>query len=191
MKVLVWNCRGLGNPDAVRAYKRLLRSKCSDVVFLMEIKLKMSDPKILSKLCLGHLQNHFLVNCSTEGGGRFGGLALIWHNDVNLHIINHNKMMIDFYVLDCHNNNKWLATGLYGSPFKGQKHLTCETINNLYTSKQNEKWLLFGDFNLYLCSSEKQGGKQIDHRLCDLFRATLNHCELFYLGYHGNKVHLG
>lgn len=37
-----------------------------------------------------------IVNCNTEGGGRSGGLAMIWHNDVNLHIIDHNKMLIDF-----------------------------------------------------------------------------------------------
>jgi hypothetical protein len=73
----------------------------------METKLKDSDPKVSSRLCLGHLQNHFIVNCNTEGGGRSGGLAMIWHNDVNLHIIDHNKMIIDFYVLDCSSNTKW------------------------------------------------------------------------------------
>jgi exonuclease III len=62
MKILSWNCRGLGNPDAVRAYKKLIKSNCPDVVFLMETKLKDSDPNIASKLCLGHLQNHFIVN---------------------------------------------------------------------------------------------------------------------------------
>lgn len=116
MRILSWNCRGLGNPAAVRAYKRLLRSKSPDIIFLMETKLKQSDSKVSSKLCHNHLQNHLIVDCETGGGGRSGGLALIWHNDVNLHIIAYNKMLIDFYVLDPLNNEIWNATGMYGFP---------------------------------------------------------------------------
>jgi exonuclease III len=187
MKILSWNCRGLGNPDAVRAYKRLLRSKCPDVVFLMETKLRKSDPNVSSKLCLGHLQNHFIVNCNSEGGGRSGGLALIWHNDVNLHLMNHNKMLIEFYVLDSIKNDIWYATGMYGYPIQSKKHLTCDTINTLYNSYHNKKWLLFGDFNLYINSSEKMGGRNVDYGHCNQFLNTLNNCELFDLGYHGNK----
>ena len=55
MRILTWNCRGLGNPAAVRAYKRLHRSKCPDVIFLMETKLKQSDSKASSNLCHNHL----------------------------------------------------------------------------------------------------------------------------------------
>lgn len=187
MKILTWNCRGLGNPDAVRAYKRLLRSNCPDVVFLMETKLKNSDFNVSNKLCVGYLQNHFIVNCNTEGGGRSGGLALIWHNDVQLHITNFNNMLIEFYVLDSFNNNTWYASGLYGYPTQSNKHITCETIKNLYNSYHNKKWLLFGDFNLYLNSSEKLGGKNIDYKHCNLFNSTLNDCDLLDLGYHGNK----
>jgi len=187
MKILAWNCRGLGNPDAVHAYKRFLKFQCQDVVFLMETKLKESDSKIPSKLCLGHLQNHFLVSCNSEGGGRSGGLVLIWHNDVNLHITNHNKMSIEFYIVDSITNDKWYATGLYGYPTQSNKYLTCETIKNLYNSYHNDTWLVLGDFNLYLNSSEKAGGKNVDYNNCDLFQSTLNHCDLLDLVYHGNK----
>ena len=124
---------------------------------------------------------------NSEGRGRSGGLALIWHTDVNLHITNHNKMLIEFYIDDFINNHKWYATGLYGYPTQCNKHLTCETINTLYNSYHNEKWLVFGDFNLYLNSSEKLGGKAVDYKHCDLFQTTLNQCDLEDLGYHGNK----
>jgi len=127
------------------------------------------------------------VDCDTRGGGRLGGLALIWHNDVNLHIIAYNKMLIDFYVLDPLNNENWNSTGMYGFPCQSQKHLTCDTIINLFNSKQVEKWILFGDFNLHLNSSEKQGGNHTEQNLCTLFQETLNHYGLFDLRYHGNK----
>jgi len=39
----------LGNPDVARAYKRIVRFKSPDVVFLLETKLKVSDPNVASK----------------------------------------------------------------------------------------------------------------------------------------------
>lgn len=76
-------------------------------------------------------------------------------------------------------------------PLKIKKHKTCDTIINLYNSKYNDKWLLFGDFNLYINSSEKLGGKNVDYNLCDLFSTTLYQCELLDLGYHDNKYTWG
>lgn len=84
----------------------------------METKLKQSHSNVSSKLCQNHLQNHLIVDCDTGGGGRSGGLALIWHNDVNLHVIAYNKMLIDFYVWDSSNNERWNATGIYGFPYQ-------------------------------------------------------------------------
>lgn len=40
MKLLSCNSRGLGSPDAVRSFLRLLRNKNPDLVFLMETRLK-------------------------------------------------------------------------------------------------------------------------------------------------------
>lgn len=73
MKVLSWNCRGLGNPAAVRALKKLLRVQCPDVVFLMETKLSESDKKDKLSLLCGPLSNLFMVNCSISKKNRSGG----------------------------------------------------------------------------------------------------------------------
>lgn len=39
MRCISWNCRGLGNPSAVRALKKLLRAKNPDIVFLMKTSI--------------------------------------------------------------------------------------------------------------------------------------------------------
>jgi exonuclease III len=39
MKILSWNCQGLGNPRTVRALKKLLASHSPDLLFIMETKL--------------------------------------------------------------------------------------------------------------------------------------------------------
>jgi len=111
----------------------------------------------------------------------------VWHNDVNLHILSHNKMLINFYILGCLNNDKWFATGLYGHPTHDKKYLTSDTIMQLYNSRLNDKYILFGDFNMYLNSYEKLGGKHVDYNLCNKFQYSLNQGGLNDLGYHGNK----
>ncbi|MCI72567.1 RNA-directed DNA polymerase (Reverse transcriptase), partial [Trifolium medium] len=49
MKLISWNCRGLGNPTAVRALKKLIKDQSPDIVFLMETKLRTTDPNINNK----------------------------------------------------------------------------------------------------------------------------------------------
>jgi hypothetical protein len=39
MNLLSWNCQGLGNPKAVRAFHSLVKLKGPKVLFLMETKL--------------------------------------------------------------------------------------------------------------------------------------------------------
>lgn len=91
MRCLSWNCRGLGNPSAVRALKKLLKAQCPDIVFLMETRLKIDDKKAKSTLLCGPLSNCFMIDCNYVNGHRSGGLALIWNDYVNLAILHANK----------------------------------------------------------------------------------------------------
>jgi hypothetical protein len=186
MKLLSWNCRGLGKPRAVRALKRLLTVNCPDVVFIMETKLTDNDGNIKAKLCHGSLTNYFLVNCSTMNSGRCGGIVLLWNDTVNINISLHNENYIDFYVASLTNNYVWRATGLYGYPKHTQKALTCNLINYLHQLDPNQDWLLFGDFNIVLNNFEKRGGNLIDHNISRLFHETLTNCDLHDLGYDDN-----
>ncbi|PNX62262.1 hypothetical protein L195_g061067, partial [Trifolium pratense] len=91
MKILSWNCRGLGSPRAVRALSRLTRVENPQIVFLMETRLKATEfENIRSKL---GFKNCLSVDCSGFGRERAGGLALMWmeHLSVNIssYSINH------------------------------------------------------------------------------------------------------
>jgi len=76
---------------------------------------------------------------------------------------------------------------MYGFPYHSQKHLTCSSINDLYQNRKTSIWLIFGDFNLILKSSEKIGGNGIDYHHTNLFNRTLNKCDLIDLGYKGDQ----
>ncbi|GAU19905.1 hypothetical protein TSUD_95100 [Trifolium subterraneum] len=95
--------------------------------------------------------------------------------------------MIDCYV-DCGDTmSSWRATGIYGYSKHHQKPMTCGLISDLYHTNHHDNWLLFGDFNLILNTSEKQGGRDTHYNSYRLFNNTLTNCDLLDLGYHGDK----
>jgi hypothetical protein len=127
-----------------------------------------------------------IVDCSTSGGGKAGGLALMWKNcNFQLNIMDYALNYIDCVILS--HNTHWRATGIYGYPVNNQKILTCNLISDLATTNSNSNWLVFGDFNIVLSSREKSGGNPIDYHITEAFRDCLGHCNLEDLGYQGQN----
>jgi hypothetical protein len=72
------------------------------------------------------------VNCSVTGGGRVGGLALIWnHCIVTMNTKSFDLHYIDMSITNSISNHTWRATGIYGFPQAQNKYLTCQLINDL------------------------------------------------------------
>jgi exonuclease III len=186
MRILAWNCRGLGKPFAVRALRQLLKVNRPDVVFLSETKMCESDPYLKSNLCSENLPNYFLVNCAKNKGKRSGGLIMLWNKDVHLNILNHDNRFIDFYIVCPITNFEWYATGFYGFSNHNEKIKSCDLINSVKASHQHDNWLIFGDFNMILHEKEKMGGNPIDINLSDHFHTTIANCNLIDLGYIGD-----
>lgn len=78
MKILSWNCRGLGHPNVFMVLKNLIKLHNQSCVFLCERK---GGKKRLEMICrkLG-CHNYDIV----EAKGKAGGLCLIWSEDINL-----------------------------------------------------------------------------------------------------------
>jgi hypothetical protein len=128
-----------------------------------------------------------MFDCNIENSHRSGGLAVIWNDIVNIDILQANKNFIDMYIMSNNLNISWYATGFYGHPYYSKKHLTCEVIKDIHKQRISSKWMVFGDFNLILNSSEKMGGNNIDYHHTNLFNITLNDCDLNDLGFYGPK----
>jgi exonuclease III len=186
MKILSWNCRGLGKISAVRALRKLIHTHQPDIVFLTETKFQSTDFLLKANSFGNNLSNHFCVDCTMSLRNRSGGLAMFWSNNVNLNIIGYNNNMIDCYIVCDNDMNHWRATGIYGYPNQDNKALTCDLIANLNQTNINDNWLLFGDFNLILNSYEKQGGRDTNYNTMNLANDTLNDCNLVDLGYQGD-----
>jgi exonuclease III len=85
MKLLSWNCRGLGNPRAIRALLRVNRIQNPQVVFLMETRLKSDEMERVRINC--GFSSGLFVPCDGFGKERAGGIALMWMDSVNLSIM--------------------------------------------------------------------------------------------------------
>jgi exonuclease III len=79
MKIVIWNCRGLGNRPAVRGLLELQKSEKAEVLFLSETKL---DRRRIEKFrwMLG-LSNMVVYDVVGKGGGWlcFGGEESMCH----------------------------------------------------------------------------------------------------------------
>lgn len=89
MKIVAWNCQGLGNPHVVQSLKFLKQQQNPDIIFLCETKFDESALNNI-KLLLG-FYFFYCVNCD----GRKGGLGLFWYKNIDINILSASKYCID------------------------------------------------------------------------------------------------
>jgi hypothetical protein len=90
--LLNWNCRGLGNPGAVRELCQMVKKKKPTLLFLMETKSRQNKMEGL-RVRLG-FEGLFVV----DPVGRSGGLALLWKESDTLKIQNYTRRHINVVV---------------------------------------------------------------------------------------------
>lgn len=178
MKILVCNCRGLGNGPAVRGLLDIQKED-PDILFLSETKL---DGKRMEnfKWRLG-MGNMFARDCD----GKSGGLALFWKKEVQIELHNFSRYHIDVEVVE-KDGFRWRFTGIYGEPASDKKERTWKLLRIL-NQQMSLPWLCAGDFNEILYGHEKKGGPARAQNLMGTFRSTLADCGLRDLGYVGDK----
>ena len=132
---------------------------------------------------LGDQYESFIVDCFTSGGGKSGGLIFLWNPDFNVEIEMHDLSYIDTVISSSIDNSVWRYIGMYGYPQHHNKFLACDTITNLSSNNWNPNWLIFGDFDVILNSSEKLGGNPPGLNITQMFRDTINVCNLNDLGF--------
>jgi len=151
MSIFCLNCRGLGDPRAVKELRVALRRYSPTLIFLSETKRSMTEMSVI-KNKLGDYDGIF-VDCR----GRAGGLALLWDKANSITLLSYSMHHIDIRVEELGSRSPWRFTGIYGWPEGGNKVLTCDLLRDL-TGHYNLPWLVGGDFNEVLFNFEKRGG---------------------------------
>ena len=89
MIVLSWNCQGLENLRAGNVLSHLVREKTPNVLFLMETKQIVDEMKKIQVDL--HYDSMLVIPCVH----RAGGLAMLWKDDVDLHVQTYSLNHID------------------------------------------------------------------------------------------------
>ncbi|KAG8482089.1 hypothetical protein CXB51_027072 [Gossypium anomalum] len=178
MKILSWNVRGLGRPRTIRRLRHTLKVHNPQIVFFMETKLEKRKMEQVRRKC------GFVYGLEVDSEGSRGGLCMAWRMDVSIQLRSFSKRHIDVEIEDADIRRKWRFTGFYGSPYAHDRNDSWEVLKCLGFDN-GIQWLVCGDFNEIMYGSEKKGGLPRGERRMDLFRKTLEECELIDVEYSG------
>ncbi|KAA3488305.1 reverse transcriptase [Gossypium australe] len=104
--------------------------------------------------------------------------------DANITLRTFSKRHIDMVVDDNEARVKWRYTGFYGSPYVQDRNEAWEVLKILITL-DDIPWFVCRDFNEIIYGFEKKGGLSRDEGRMELFRRTLEVCQLIDIGYSG------
>ncbi|KAL5563120.1 hypothetical protein UlMin_032867 [Ulmus minor] len=155
MIVLAWNCRGMGQPSAIRELRALVRSSNPDCMLLMEAKVNSGTmASILHNL-------HFLNHVYVPPVGLSGGFCVAWRDGIEMEPVTMNKHIISCLVFSSPGSAPWLFSAVYGPNSSMEKRLFWDNIH-LQTKCFSGAWLIMGDFNTIWSSSDRSSGSGMD-----------------------------
>lgn len=89
--------------------------------------------------------------------GSKGGLYLAWKDEEKVTLKSFFVNFNDVMIADSKRKGEWYFIGFYGSLFEQQKRDSWNALRSL-ASNNVSTWLVCGDFNEILYTSEKKGG---------------------------------
>ncbi|KAA3466274.1 reverse transcriptase [Gossypium australe] len=119
-----------------------------------------------------------------DANGTRGGLSLAWKDDVSVSLRSFSTNHIDVLVDGGNLSTNWRFTGFYCSPYGHNKEDSWNLLRKLGEDK-NHPWIVCGDFNEILYSTEKKGGIPREEKKMELFREALEDCQLQDVGFSG------
>ncbi|KAA3462544.1 LINE-1 reverse transcriptase isogeny [Gossypium australe] len=170
MKILCWNCRGVGNPATVRELKQLLVANDPDIVFLCETKCHSNCFPRIRYRC--RMDGCMAVNAE----GKSSGLALMWRERVKVTIQNYSKYHIDSLV-NIEDGEIIKFTGFYGHFDPILKKHAWDILKRVKRTVR-KGWIVGGDFNAIRNNAEKEGGRRKPRNSMDEFCEFLEELSL-------------
>ncbi|CAA7031134.1 unnamed protein product [Microthlaspi erraticum] len=124
--------------------------------------------------------SHLLISPQGHGGG---GLALFWSQGLERETLRTCKNYIDTKIKA--EGKSFYTTFVYGEPDQSQRRGVWNEIRE-HVGDRAEPWLLTGDFNEIINSTEKKGGPPRPEGSFEDFRTFMSEGDLYDLRYSGN-----
>ena len=181
MSCLSWNCRGLGNPGAVRELCNIVKQEGPDLLFVMETKIPATRVESLQNL-LG-----FSGCYAVSSRGLSGGIGMFWTSNLDVELKNYSTSHIDVLVRMKHDVTKqWRVMGFYGAPRVEDRCHSWRFLRTLFAI-QHDAWMCIGDFNETLVGSEHFSRTPRPEWQMRAFREVTDECALSDLGWSGTE----
>lgn len=109
MKILVWNCQGIGGALTVPNLMEQNKLHSPEVVVLLETKIKGFQ--------LAFLKRKLGMQCmhGVDANGLSGGLIFIWKDPQIVVVAKYSDYYIEVLVTDAHRNVLWHLIAVYAS----------------------------------------------------------------------------
>lgn len=166
MKLLSWNCRGLGHPSKKAALRELINSEKPEIILIQETKLDQTD---INKLIS---QQRQYSGCASEARGASGGILTMWDNSrwicsyTNIH---QNWIFVKLEGKD--NGAEVKIYNVYSPNHYREKEACWSALNTTIEEDPDSNIIFAGDLNLVMHSNEKRGGTFAP----DPYRSKLEH----------------
>ncbi|XP_071939846.1 uncharacterized protein [Coffea arabica] len=177
-RIICWNCRGAVNSRFWRNLKEIIRD--NDPMILVLVETRTSSDKgarILRRF-------NFNQMAFVEAQGFSGGIWMFWNDrEVEVEVVSTNWQIVNTVVKN-RDGKEWLMSAIYASPEKELQKLLWKYLQEL-GEKVKFPWLLLGDFNEVVDSTEKRGGRRFVGEYSNSLIECIQICELIDLGFSG------
>jgi exonuclease III len=155
MKIISWNCRGLGNSTNIEAVKDLMKVESADILMLQETKI---EGEALLEISKNKWQKNTGIAISARGSS--GGIATLWKEE-------------QFSLVNSYNTQHWSFTELKHTASKLTIALFNLYVPTVYSEKKDcwktlieylelispNNIIIVGDLNIVMNGKEKRGGR--------------------------------
>ncbi|GER52284.1 non-LTR reverse transcriptase [Striga asiatica] len=181
MKMILWNCRGLGGPSTVSQLKDSIRIHHPNFMFLSELK-KQKD--FVKTICVKLGYKDRLV--AVDPIGISGGLVLLWDSSQNIIQIIQHSFCFEVEIGKPNSNVSFWVVFVYMSTDRVIREDQWSFLINA-KSKWGQDWIIGGDWNAIVDLSEKRGGR--DKSLADMlsFQNFINQMSMVEVNMQGHK----
>ena len=149
MRILFWNCRGIGNAASVNELLELVRTHRPVVLCIVETQI--SKERVEGLRFVLSYDHCFAV----KSDGRSGGLAIYWNNDLSLKVLKFSQVVIDAEIREA-GKEPWRVSCFYGVADRRFRFRTWDTMKIL-KADSDLPWVCIGDFNEVLNRCEQLG----------------------------------
>lgn len=181
LDVLLWNCRGISNRDAVNTLADLVEAHRPDIFIVTETRMQRDRIRQVAD------QLPFDAWEASETIGHRGGILLLWRSEaVDVSIMGSTEQEIHAMLEVRNSDRPFLLSAIYASPRFNERKVLWENME-MISEHVLKPWVAFGDFNEVLSEAKKLGGRPVEQAKAIRFLEMQSKCDFSDLGFSGPR----